>query len=302
MYEGDAPLAERRAQALTLDRRMLAELVGSEELRELHRRRRPSPSSRPSCRRSTNAVAAKTVDAAHDLLRRLGDLTAAELRGAASAGTSARPSCVADRRAVVVRVAGEERLIAAEDAGRYRDGLGVPPPPGLPEAFLAPGRRRPAPAGAPLGAGPTGRSWPGSRRPASACGDRARSRRCWPRWSRDGPARAGRVPARRVERRVVRRRGAAACCGSGRWPRCATRWSRPRPRRWPVSSPPGRGGSAGTGVGPDRGRRAGPAVRGDRPAAGGPHPRQRARARRAARAGCAATRPGCSTSCWPPAR
>ena len=41
-----------------------------------------------------------------------------------------------DRRAVHVRIAGEQRLIAAEDAGRYRDGLGVMPPAGLPDVFL----------------------------------------------------------------------------------------------------------------------------------------------------------------------
>ncbi|HEX2119979.1 MAG TPA: DEAD/DEAH box helicase, partial [Acidimicrobiales bacterium] len=68
--------------------------------------------------------------------RRLGDLTREELR-ARSAGDFAA-DLLADRRAVEVRIAGEARLIAAEDAGRYRDALGVHPPPGLPEVFLAP--------------------------------------------------------------------------------------------------------------------------------------------------------------------
>jgi ATP-dependent Lhr-like helicase len=135
MYEGDAPLAERRAQALTLDRRMLAELVGAEELRELI-----DETALASLEAELQALDerrwARTVDAAHDLLRRLGDLSAAELR--ARSTDDFGDALVAERRAVVARVAGEERLIAAEDAGRYRDGLGVVIPPGVPDAFLEP--------------------------------------------------------------------------------------------------------------------------------------------------------------------
>jgi ATP-dependent Lhr-like helicase len=135
MYEGDAPLAERRAQALTLDRRMLAELVGAEELRELI-----DEHALASLEAELQALDerrwARTVDAAHDLLRRLGDLTDEELRARSTGDFGAL--LVAERRAVGVRIAGEERLIAAEDAGRYRDGLGVVIPPGLPEAFLEP--------------------------------------------------------------------------------------------------------------------------------------------------------------------
>ncbi|MFP5319263.1 MAG: DEAD/DEAH box helicase [Acidimicrobiia bacterium] len=135
LYEGDAPIAERRAQALTLDRGLLAELLGSEDLRELI---------------SAEAVAdleadlqfldedrwARDADGAHDLLRRLGDLTVDELRARSTADFG--PALLRERRAVEVRIAGEPRLIAAEDAGRYRDALGVQPPPGLPEAFLEP--------------------------------------------------------------------------------------------------------------------------------------------------------------------
>lgn len=135
MYEGDAPLAERRAQALTLDRRMLAELVGSDELREL-----VDASALAELESELQALDprrwATTLDGASDLLRRLGDLTAAELDA-----RSARPFAEAllrERRAVEVRVAGEPRLIAAEDAGRYRDALGAAPPRGVPEAFLEP--------------------------------------------------------------------------------------------------------------------------------------------------------------------
>ncbi|HVM01099.1 MAG TPA: DEAD/DEAH box helicase, partial [Acidimicrobiales bacterium] len=135
MYEGDAPLAERRAQALTLDRRMLAELVGSDELRELI-----DPAALAQLESELQALDerrwAATADAAHDLLRRLGDLSAEELDARCRQPFAA--ALVRDRRAVEVRVAGERRLVAAEDAGRYRDALGVATPPGVPEAFLEP--------------------------------------------------------------------------------------------------------------------------------------------------------------------
>jgi ATP-dependent Lhr-like helicase len=133
MYEGDAPLAERRAQALTLDRRMLAELVGAEELRELIDE--PALAALESELQALDERRwARTVDAAHDLLRRLGDLSPAELRARSTEDFA--DLLLRERRAVVVRVAGEERLIAAEDAGRYRDALGAVIPPGLPDAFL----------------------------------------------------------------------------------------------------------------------------------------------------------------------
>ena len=124
MYEDDTPPAERRAQALSLDRDLLRELLGSEELRELldadavaevERQLRGEP---------------RSPDELHDRLRLRGDLRAGEYDPALAA------PLVDERRAVVVRVAGEERLIAAEDAGRYRDALGAMPPSGLPDAFL----------------------------------------------------------------------------------------------------------------------------------------------------------------------
>jgi ATP-dependent Lhr-like helicase len=137
LYDGDAPLAERRAQALTLDRRLLAELVGSEELRELLDAdalealeadlQGLSPQRRVS-----------SVDNAHDLLRRIGDLTVAELEArSAQPGLNLAQELLDSRRALPVRVAGEERLIAQEDAGRYRDALGTALPVGVAEAFLA---------------------------------------------------------------------------------------------------------------------------------------------------------------------
>jgi len=141
MYEGDAPLAERRAQALTLDRDMLAELLGADELRELI-----DPSALAALEADLQHLDerrwARTLDAAHDLLLRLGDLSASELAARSVAMPEGSPSfadqLVRTRRALAVRVAGQDRLIAAEDAGRYRDALGVSPPSGVPESFLAP--------------------------------------------------------------------------------------------------------------------------------------------------------------------
>ncbi|HVL93007.1 MAG TPA: DEAD/DEAH box helicase [Acidimicrobiales bacterium] len=135
MYDGDAPLAERRAQALTLDRRMLAELVGSDELRELID---PAALARLEAELQylDESRWARSPDAASDLLRRLGDLTPAELDARCTSPFA--DALVRDRRAVEVRVAGEARLIAAEDAGRYRDGVGAAVPRGVPDAFLEP--------------------------------------------------------------------------------------------------------------------------------------------------------------------
>src|SRR5579862_1737239 len=124
MYEDDTPPAERRAQALSLDRDLLRELLGQEELRDLldvdaveevERQLRGAPT---------------TPDQLHDQLRIRGDLREGEY------DASLAEPLLAERRAIVVRVAGETRLIAAEDAGRYRDALGAMPPSGLPGAFL----------------------------------------------------------------------------------------------------------------------------------------------------------------------
>src|SRR5207253_3772157 len=124
MYEDDTPPAERRAQALSLDRDLLRELLGQEELRDLL-----DPEALEDVERDLQR-APRTPDEPHDRLRLRGDLRAGEYDEAL-----ARP-LLDERRAVHVRVAGDERLIAAEDAGRYRDALGAMPPSGLPEAFL----------------------------------------------------------------------------------------------------------------------------------------------------------------------
>ncbi len=139
MYAGDSPLAERRAQALTLDRELLAELLGSEDLRELL-----DPEAIASVELELQGLLPERFprdpDEAHDLLVRLGDLNDQE---ASARGISQEwlRALERERRAVCIRVAREERWIAAEDAGRYREALGANLPVGLPDAFLSPGTK-----------------------------------------------------------------------------------------------------------------------------------------------------------------
>ncbi|HEY5815337.1 MAG TPA: helicase-related protein [Solirubrobacterales bacterium] len=138
MYEGDTPSAERRAAALALDRDLLRELLGQEELRELI-----DPEAlvevEEQLQHRAEAGRAQDRDALQQVLRNLGDLTAEECAERVAEGYSAASmleKLVAERRVASVRIAGEERYVAGEDAGLYRDALGVPPPPGLPESFL----------------------------------------------------------------------------------------------------------------------------------------------------------------------
>ena len=139
MYEGDTPNAERRAAALSLDRDLLRELLGQEELRDLIDADALAQVEDDLQHRSERTRAA-TRDELHDVLRRVGDLTAAEAAQRVHAGIDAAAlleELSRERRAVRVRLAGETRWIDAADAGLYRDALGVVPPGGLPEAFLA---------------------------------------------------------------------------------------------------------------------------------------------------------------------
>lgn len=138
MYQEDAPLAERRAQALTLDRALLRELLGEEELRSLLD---PEVLAAYEAELAGQAEGRRCrhPDALHDLLRRCGDFRPDEL--VSRCEEDPQPwlaELEGGRRAVSLKVAGEERWIAAEDAGRYRDALGCFPPPGLPSAFLEP--------------------------------------------------------------------------------------------------------------------------------------------------------------------
>ncbi|HXA54284.1 MAG TPA: DEAD/DEAH box helicase [Solirubrobacteraceae bacterium] len=139
MYEGDAPNAERRAAALSLDRDLLRELLGQEELRELID---PGALQRleSQLQRRDELRRAATRDELHDTLRLLGDLGPAEVAARVLDGVDATGLLAGlerERRAVHMRVGGEQRHIDAADAGLYRDALGVVPPGGLPAAFLA---------------------------------------------------------------------------------------------------------------------------------------------------------------------
>jgi ATP-dependent helicase Lhr and Lhr-like helicase len=137
IYEGDAPLAERRAQALSIDQSQLEELLGDTDLRELL-----DPVALDEVEAKLQALEpdyqARHADGLHDLLLKLGDLSDAEIaaRCASTEVAATAAELINVRRAVRVRVAGEPRTIPAEYAGRYRDALGAPLPPGLAEAFL----------------------------------------------------------------------------------------------------------------------------------------------------------------------
>jgi ATP-dependent helicase Lhr and Lhr-like helicase len=139
MYEGDTPSAERRAAALSLDRDLLRELLGQEELRELL-----DPGALARVEEDIQCRSQRTQATSHDalceVLRQVGDLCAEELGERVLDGLDAGAMLELlehERRVVRVRIGGEERLIAADDAGLYRDALGASPPGGLPGTFLA---------------------------------------------------------------------------------------------------------------------------------------------------------------------
>ncbi|MEU4509985.1 ATP-dependent helicase [Nonomuraea wenchangensis] len=134
MYEGDAPLAERRAQALALDTSLLAELLGQADLRELLDPDVISDAERELARLDRPLRDAEDLA---DLLRSHGPLLTPDVsvRGGDPAWLEGLERA---RRAVRVRVAGEEQWAAVEDAGRLRDALGVPLPVGVPHVFLEP--------------------------------------------------------------------------------------------------------------------------------------------------------------------
>ncbi|MFG1999584.1 DEAD/DEAH box helicase [Spirillospora sp. NPDC048911] len=171
MYEGDSPLAERRAQALALDSALLAELLGQADLRELLDPEVVADTERELQRLAPDRQA-RDLEGIADLLRELGPLTTAEAtlrttppenagatRGEVSQADTGLPAVPRsaegapevdprparwlaeleqERRAIRVRIGGEERWAAIEDAGRLRDALGAPLPVGIPETFLEP--------------------------------------------------------------------------------------------------------------------------------------------------------------------
>ncbi len=139
LYDGDAPLAERRAQALSVDQAQLRELIGDAELRDLLDR--TEIAALEVQLQHLDAVRhARSVDAIHDLLLEIGDLSTDELNARAEAGLAATaiPALQKDRRIVSLPIAGETRFVAIEDAARYRDALGTPLPQGIPEALRMP--------------------------------------------------------------------------------------------------------------------------------------------------------------------
>ncbi|MFJ8751354.1 DEAD/DEAH box helicase [Streptomyces sp. NPDC102441] len=136
LYEGDSPLAERRAAALSLDSHLLAELLGQAELRELLDADVLGELER-ELQWLTDDRKIKDVEGVADLLRVLGPLTDTELaeRGAEPAWA---PELATSRRAIQVRIGGAAHWAAVEDAGRLRDALGTALPVGVPEAFTEP--------------------------------------------------------------------------------------------------------------------------------------------------------------------
>jgi ATP-dependent Lhr-like helicase len=213
MYEGDSPIAERRAAALTLDQGLLAELLGRAELRELL-----DPEVLAEVESELQRLAedrrVKDNEGVVDLLRLLGPQSADEIRARCR-----RPEevdewvagLIASRRVVAVLMAGDERFAVVEDVARLRDGLGTPVPPRWPSG--------------------SGWAWP--------CASRR-----WPGWPRaDGCSR---------ESSVLRAPGPSGatprccgCCAAARWPGCATRSSPSSRRHWPGSCPTGNTSVAG---------------------------------------------------------
>ena len=139
IYEGDAPLAERRAQALSIDQSQLQEILGDADLRELL-----DPAALDEVESRLQSLDpefhARHADGLHDLLLKLGDLTEAEIaaRTVSAEVAAAITELTNSRRAVRVRIASETRFVPVEYAAKYRDALGTPLTPGLAEVFLEP--------------------------------------------------------------------------------------------------------------------------------------------------------------------
>jgi ATP-dependent helicase Lhr and Lhr-like helicase len=135
IYEADAPLAERRAQALTIDFERLRELLGEADLRSLLD---PEVIAEHQASLQRLSRPAASADAVHDMLLSIGDLSLDELRARCLPDQAKgwAGALVGAGRAVVVRIAGEARFAAVEDAAKLRDALGVELGPGVPAALL----------------------------------------------------------------------------------------------------------------------------------------------------------------------
>ena len=136
LYETDAPLAERRSQALTLDRALLREILGQAELRELLDSDVVAKVE-AELQFLTPERAARDADELHDILRILGDLSVTELEQRSAVPVAPLLTQLhRERRAYELRVGGQLRWVVAQDLARYRDGLGAVPPAGTPIAAL----------------------------------------------------------------------------------------------------------------------------------------------------------------------
>ncbi|HWI17944.1 MAG TPA: crosslink repair DNA glycosylase YcaQ family protein [Vicinamibacterales bacterium] len=139
IYDGDAPLAERRAHALSVDQSQLRDLIGDTELRDLLDES-VLDTLEQELQHLPERYHARSTDAVHDLLLRIGDLSREEIEARSVTGIAgpAIEELVRSRRVLAVRFGGDQRFIAVEDAARYRDAIGVPLPPGLPATLLEP--------------------------------------------------------------------------------------------------------------------------------------------------------------------
>lgn len=232
LYEGDSPLAERRAAALSLDSRLLAELLGQAELRELLDAEVLTELER-ELQWLTEDRRIKDPEGVADLLRMLGPLTDAELaeRGAEPQWA---PELAAARRAIRVRIAGADHWAAIEDAGRLRDALGTALPVGVPEAFTEPVKdplgdllarhaRTHGPFTSVTAAARFGLGVAVTEGPSS--GSRGRGGSCRASSIRPASARSGAT------------RPSCAGCAAVPWPRSGTSWSRWHRPRSASSSP-----------------------------------------------------------------
>jgi ATP-dependent helicase Lhr and Lhr-like helicase len=139
IYDGDAPLAERRAAALSLDTTLLAELLGKVELHELLDQDVVAATHRQLQHLSPDRLA-RDAEGVADLLRLLGPLTLEEVseRSTAADVGGWLEGLRAARRAVTVSYAGRTWWVSVEDIGRLRDGVGIAVPPGVPVSFTEP--------------------------------------------------------------------------------------------------------------------------------------------------------------------
>ncbi len=268
LYDGDAPLAERRAAALTLDPALLAELLAGDAtpLADLL-----DPAAVLAVEAEVGGTApdrlATGLEQVADVLRRHGPLDlAAVLERTAPHAHGALPgwlsALVAQRRVLQVRCAGLEQWAVVEDAARLRDALGVALPPGVPAELAAPVAdplgdlvRRHARTHGPFTAARSPGGSPCRRPPWARCSGASSARARW--WSVGCGPRCSAAPARTTAT-------SRSCAGSGgaRWPRCAPRSSRSPPRPSAASCRRGSTSPGSRSWPPRRATRTGHALRG----------------------------------------